>query len=118
MQSDDFVRALKQGCRDGVVQDCVESFRQPPGRKPRSELVRISQWFNSLSSTDRELVVAAMREAADATLFGVLCVIDGVRPIEAETEKSEFTLSASRAGTKTIISPSETYLHDLLRGEP
>jgi hypothetical protein len=118
MTPDYFVQALKQSCRDGAVQDCVESFRSPPGRKPRQELVRISQWFNALPASDREFVASAMREASDATLFGVLCVIDGVRPIEPEGEKSEFKLSATHGGTESQISPNETYLHDLLRAEP
>jgi hypothetical protein len=118
MKPDHFVQALKETCVDGAVQDCVESMRSPPGRKPSQELVRISQWFNALPVSDRELVVAAMREASDATLFGVLCVIDGVRSIESEGEKSEFKLLAVRRGGESQISPNETYLHDLLRAEP
>lgn len=113
-----FVQALKEYCRDAAVQDCVESFHSPPGRKPREDLVRLSKWFNALPASDREFVVRAMREASDATLFGVLCVIDGVRPIEPQGEKSEFRLSAVRDGTESPISPNETYLHDLLRAEP
>ena len=118
MKPDYFVQALKQSCLDGAVQDCVESSRSPPGRKPRQELIRISQWFNALPASDREFVVAAMREACDATLFSVLCVIDGVRPIEPEGEKSQFKLFAARRGAESQISPNETYLHDLLRAEP
>jgi hypothetical protein len=118
MTPDDFVQALKLTCRDGAVGDCVESFTNPPGRRPRQGLVRLSQWFNALSPSDREFVVGAMREAADASLFGVLCVIDGVRAIEPVGEKSEFTLTASRAGVQSTISPSETFLHDILRLEP
>jgi len=118
MTPSDFVDALKRRCRDGAVEDCVQKFAAPPGRRPREELVRLSKWFNSLSVSDRDFVVRAMREAADATLFGVLCVIDGVRPIEPLGDKSDFTLSANRAGTESKLSPSETFLHDLLRSEP
>jgi hypothetical protein len=56
-----------------------------------------------------------MREAADATLFGVLCVLDGVRPIESHADKAQFTLSADRAGATSVLSPGGTFLHDLLR---
>jgi hypothetical protein len=113
-----FVDALKQSCRDDAVEDCVAAFESPPGRRPREQLVTISRWFNGLSSADRQMVAAAMREASDATLFGVLCIIDGVRVIESETEKSEFKLTAIRGGTESQLSPSDTYLHDLLRTEP
>lgn len=63
------------------------------------------------------MVALAMRESADATLFGVLCVIDGVRVIEDEPEKSEFELSASRHGIRSVISPNASHLHDLLGDE-
>ncbi len=118
MKPEVFVDALKHDCRDGAVRDCLASFEKPPGRRPRQELVHLSQWFNALPESDRALVTRAMREAADATLFGVLCVIDGVRPIESEGEKSEFSLLATRGGIQSQISPNETYLHDLLRSEP
>ena len=81
-----FVRALKSECRDAAVTDCIASFRSPPGRTPRPELVQIAKWFIGLSDSERTMVESAMAEAADATLFGVLCVLDGVRAIEAEEE--------------------------------
>jgi hypothetical protein len=117
MKPEDFVRALKHECRDAAVLGCVENCRHPPGRKPGEELVAISKWFNALPEADRELVVGAMRHTADATLFGVLCVLDGVRTVEPAGEKTEFNLCAIKAGIESRISPNETYLHDLLRAE-
>jgi hypothetical protein len=118
MKPELFVDALKHDCRDAAARDCLASFEKPPGQRPRQELMHLSQWFTALSESDRALVTRAMREAADATLFGVLCVNEGVRPIESEGEKSEFSLLATRAGIQSQISPTETYLHDLLRAEP
>lgn len=118
MTPDFFVDVLKQSCRDDAVEDCVAAFESPPGRRPREQLVKIARWFNALSPADRELVIAAMQEASDATLFGVLCIIDGVRVIESEEEKSEFKLTATRGGIESQLSPSDTFLHDLLRAEP
>jgi hypothetical protein len=59
-----------------------------------------------------------LQEVADATLFGVLCVVDGVRTIENPEEKSDFVLTAIRGGATTQVSPNATYLHDLFRSEP
>jgi hypothetical protein len=112
-----FVRALKSECRDAAVTDCIASFCSPPGRTPRPELVQIAKWFIGLSDSERTMVESAMAEAADATLFGVLCVLDGVRAIEAEEEKAEYVISAVRAGETTQISPTETFLHDIYRSE-
>lgn len=118
MKPDDFVRALKSQCSDSAVVDCLDSFAKPPGRSPAIELVRISQWFHTLSEEDRSLLRLALQQVADATLFGVLCVVDGVRVIEDSAEKSDFILTANRAGKESRISPSSTFLHDLFRSEP
>jgi hypothetical protein len=118
MKPDDFVRALRSACADSAVTGCLDTFEKPLGRAPRAELVRISQWFHTLSLEERELLKSALQQVADATLFGVLCVVDGVRPIEDSPEKSEFTLTASRGGSSAQLSPNETFLHDLFRSEP
>ena len=118
MKPDDFVDALKSECRDAAVAGCLASFKKPPGRKPAAELLRVSQWFHSLSAADREVLKLALMDVADSTLFGVLCVLDGVRVVEDSDEKSEFTLTATRIGERSQISPNDTFLHDLLRSEP
>ena len=118
MTPDFFVEALKKNCRDSAVEGCVAVFENPPGRRPREELKLLSRWFNALPPADRGLVIAAMQKASDATLFGVLCVIDGVRAIESKKEKSEFKLTATRCGVESQLSPSDTFLHDILRAVP
>lgn len=118
MTPTEFVDSLKTYCRDSAVTDCLQELQAPPGRRPDPELMRLSAWFNSLSSEHQENIAAVMREVADATLFGVLCVIDGVRVIEATTEKSEFMLSAVRLGRESVIAPGLELLHDVLRAEP
>jgi len=118
MKPEDFVRALKSQCRDAAVEDCLSNFASPPGRAPEADLVQIAKWFQSLSAADRSCLRLALQQVADATLFGVLCVVDGVRAIEDSEEKSDFVLTARRAGANSQISPNDTYLHDLFRTEP
>jgi len=118
MTPETFVSILKTECRDSAVTSCIASLEAPPGRRPAPDLVALSQWFRSLAESDRRSMESAMRMAADATLFGVLSVIDGVRVVESDPEKSEFTLTATKTGVVSVISPSETLLHDLLRAEP
>lgn len=117
MKPEHFVQSLKSECRDSAVTDCIASFQSPPGRRPDQALLQLSQWFRSLQPSDREFVIQAMRSVADATLFGVLCVIDGVRTIESEPEKASFTLSALRSGSVSVISPTGDFLHDIYRSE-
>lgn len=113
MTPDEFVSALKTHCRDAAVEDCVASFRSPPGRIPAQSLLGISRWFGGLCEQDREMAVLALHEVADATLFGVLAVLDGARPIEGAGEKSIFHLSAHKAGVATTLCPGPHELHDL-----
>ena len=118
MTPEEFVDALKRDCRDSAVSGCLQTFRAPPGRKPSPELVELSDWYRALSSHDQEKVAAAMHQAADATLFSVLCVIDGLSAIEPCGEKSDFKLSATRGGVESVIAPGSEFLHDILRSDP
>ena len=93
-------------------------LRSPPGRRPAPELIAISQWFNALPPSDQEMVIHAMHEAADSTLFGVLCVLDGVRAIESSAEKSQFQLTATKQGVTAVLCPGEEFLHDIYKAEP
>lgn len=113
MEPKQFVEALKSQCRDSAVQGCVENYISPPGRRPAQALVELSQWFNALAVHDREMVVRAMADSADATLFGVLAVLDGSRTIEQQGEKSVFHLSAHKEGQQFVICPGPDNLHDL-----
>ena len=117
MEPVDFIRRLTTECRDAAVADCVALFEQPLGRRPSEALVQLSEWFRKLPAGDRDFVVRAMKNSADATLFGVLCVIDGVRVIESTASKTDFTLSATRDGVVSVISPGEEFLHDIYRSE-
>lgn len=113
MTPSEFVSALKTQCRDAAVEDCVANFTSPPGRKPAQSLIELSRWFNALTAQDREMVVRAMSEVANTTLFGVLAVLDGARAIEGLGEKSVFHLTAKKGGVESIIYPSSYALHDL-----
>jgi hypothetical protein len=115
MTPSQFVEVLASECRDAAVSECITNFDNPPGRRPDQALVELSQWFRSLQPSDRERVIRAMQHVADSTLFGVFCVLDGVRAVEPYTEKSTFAVSAQRGGVTTVISPTSDFLHDIYR---
>ncbi|SDI84709.1 hypothetical protein SAMN05216588_12647 [Pseudomonas flavescens] len=118
MTPHDFVDALQRECADAAVHDSLHLLQSPPGRRPAQALVDLSNWYLGLDPAGQANVAAAMREAADATLFGVLCVIDGVRVIEDQPAKTAFRLTAIDDGSESVISPGAEPLHDLLRAEP
>lgn len=118
MTPEEFVDGLRSNCRESAVNGCLQNFQSPPGRKPDPALIELSEWYRSLSSECQARVAAAMHQAADATLFSVLCVIDGLSAIEPYGEKSDFRLSATRGGVESVIAPGPEFLHDILRSEP
>ena len=117
MKATDFVAVLTECCRDGAVKGLTEQLKKPAGRKPSQQLRKLSSWFNSLSPNDQQNLIAVTRMAADATLFGVFCVFDGVRVVESTPMKSSFRITATKGVVRTVVSPSTEFLHDIYRAK-
>ncbi len=57
----------------------------PIGTKPLANDVKLHEWFENLSDTDKAMVEMVIKETADRVLFGSLVVIDNLTigyPIE------------------------------------
>lgn len=109
MNADEFAEGIYLVAYESAVQGVIKVLSQPPGRRPRPELVKLSVWFNGLSEGDQERLADVVRLAADHAIFGVLAVLDGVRVLdEAHTE---FEL---RTGNGTLVN-AEHDLHDAFR---
>ena len=53
--------------------------------------------------------------ASHHAVFGMLCVLDGVRAIEDEADKGSLRLTYSKNGQTKLLSPSDSdLLHDIL----
>jgi hypothetical protein len=76
-----FVEIVVDHVRTPAVLDTVKVFTNPPGRTPSPELVEMSGWLGRLSPVDWQHVIRAMAHAVDDALFGVMCLLDGVRSI-------------------------------------
>jgi hypothetical protein len=118
LNASEFVSALTETCRDSAVADIAAVLQKPPGRKVPNELKELSSWYNSLSRGQQERTVAVMRLVADSTLFGVLCVLDGVRAVESSLEKSSFRLTANKGKVSKLLAPGPELLHDIYRSHP
>ena len=111
-----FVEAIRLEVERSAVKECVENYDDPPGRKPSDELVELSQWYKSLSSSDKAMLEKALQDAVRASLFGLFCVLDGVRVIENSEDRGELELSYVKNGVRTRINnPSKNLLHDEYR---
>lgn len=82
MTPDEFVSALVLTVFDSTVQGVVSVLESPPGRNPHARTLDLHEWFVRLSAADQRRVVEVVRNASHSALFGMLCVLDGVRAID------------------------------------
>jgi hypothetical protein len=114
MDGEEFVKRLIPAVRDSSISGVKRKIDHPPGREPRESLVRLSDWYNSLPATDKEQVGAVIVEAIDSALFGVLCVLDGVRAISDVGPREELVLLARGLQGDTLVNdPAADFLHDI-----
>jgi hypothetical protein len=119
VNSDDFISVIVKCVHEAAVNDTISVLAEgPSGRKPPALLVELSAWFNELPKADRERLHQVVEQAVHSALFGVFCVVDGVRPIDNSDEKTKFQLLASRQGESKLLNTEDgEYLHDTYHGK-
>jgi hypothetical protein len=84
MNADEFVDAIFFNVYASASEGVIRVIDSPPGRSPRADLVQLSKWYHSLDLDSLVQVRRLIRFAADSATFGMLAVMDGVRPISNE----------------------------------
>jgi hypothetical protein len=114
MKPEAFIKSIKTVVHDSGVRSVVETLTHPGGRKPPQRLVALSNWFASLSASDRARVEQVVQLAVHSGVFGLLAVLDGVRSIEDGKDKGSLELSYRRDnGSESLTKPSQEMLHDI-----
>lgn len=114
MTAEEFVKVLKIQTSDAAIKGTISTLQHPPGRKPHERLVRLSNWYSQLNDSDRQMLRAAIKEAAESATFGFFCVLDGVRVIESTPDKGELELYFVKDMERTLINdPKAEELHNL-----
>lgn len=118
MTQEQFIDAIKIAVTKSSVNGVVSTLKSPPGRNPEELDVKVSKWYNGLDAAEKEIIMHIIKEAVDNSVFGFLCVIDGVRTVTDDGESGEFVLSYKDGeGEYLLNSPNEDYLHDLYNAE-
>lgn len=113
MDSEKFIDVLNIVVKDAAVEDVVSLLKSSPGKKPSKELVDLSNFYNSQSDGIKEFINKIIKRTADDTLFGVLCVIDGVRAIEDSKCKGELVLTYYKGNKPSVVLNENKNLHDI-----
>jgi hypothetical protein len=109
MNAEEFIEGIQINVYKSAIKGVVKNLSDPPGRKPRKDLVELSTWFNQLTDEDREQVAGAVRLAAYQATFGMMAVLDGVRVID--DRQTEFYL---RTDTGILLNEDHD-LHELFQ---
>lgn len=118
MSPDYFVSGLVEAVHESAVTGTMARLEAPGGRRPQASVVELSKWYGMLSESDRGRLRQVVEHAVHATLFGTLCVLDGVRTVEPAGSKTDFQLLAVRQGEVTMLNdPNGEALHDRYQGE-
>lgn len=112
MNSDEFVYAFKQAVKDGSAQETISVLKSPPGRRPANDIVEMSKFYNNLEEGDKETIEKIIQYVASGAAFGALCVLDGVKAVEASGEKGEISLIYNKNGQSININENKD-LHDI-----
>jgi len=118
MNKDEFIAAIKVAVHDSAINGVKTNLLSPPGRNPHEKAKESSRWFLSLPEEDKHQVEEIIKQAVHASVFGFLCVLDGVRAIESTPEKGNLELIFNKNGKKTPINVSQgEMLHDTYQSQ-
>lgn len=119
MSPSEFVDAIKTEVRDAASSATIAQLRAPTGRKPTDDLKRLSEWFNQLSEEDQQTVGEVAAMVSHNAVFGFLCILDGVRPIQEGYQAGELRLEfvGDDKHSVRLNSTTDDMLHDLLNAK-
>ena len=114
MNQEDFCRGLyERAVREAVAAE-TQTLEEPPGREPSTKTEELSRWFHGLSSDGQAFAGGLLRMGAETGVFGVLTILDGVRPIWGpDGQLMTFKLSAMNGEETPLNDPSQEMLHDV-----
>jgi hypothetical protein len=91
MTAEDFVRALGVSVRRAAEGE-IAFLENLPGRRPHSDDLELSGWFNTLTPADREMVARVAYKAADSGMYVFLSMLDGLMAFEPAGPKGALEL--------------------------
>lgn len=113
MEKEEFVTGIKKAVSDTMVDDIKYTFENIKlDNFPKKK--EMANWFNHLGFAEKEIVINLIKEVSEKSIFGTLCVLDGVRTIEDAEDKGSFELYFIKDDKRTLINTEKgEYLHEL-----
>jgi hypothetical protein len=110
----EFVALVRKIIRDSASEETLTVLRKVPGKRPSPTIITRSNWYNSLKDEDKKILASIILDVADRTVFGFLCVLDGVRAIESDPDKGRLELRYIKGADSILLNSTEDApLHEL-----
>jgi hypothetical protein len=113
MNRDEFIQSIKEVVAEPAKLDSIEYLLDPPRRNKDPKLLRQSAWIKNMSKDDLEILKSIVSDAVDDSVFGLLCVLDGVRAFSNEEDELRLLLKDSSGKEVLLNNTNEIDLHDL-----
>jgi len=117
MKPEEFVQALKTVLIDGLSESTLKYFTNEPNAKWKpTEVKKIASWYDSLAESDKLKVNYIIKECFRSSVFGLLCILDGIRQIENPKSRGKLELWYTKNNKRILLNNCEStdFLHDLL----
>lgn len=109
-----FIEIIRKIVHEQSVNDTIETLESPIGNETSKESIKHSEFYRSLTDENKEILKNILFNTSEMTIFGLLCVLDGVRAIENGAEKGALELWYRKGDyTELLNDPDNEFLHDL-----
>jgi len=113
MTKEDFVKTVRFLLKEQGKEELIDEIENPPGRFPKPEKKELAEWFVGLDETSKKYITKIIDMSIDNSLFGIFCILDGVRAIENEN-KGVLQLYYKNGDNEVLLNSVEgEELHDL-----
>lgn len=109
--------SIKLVVRDASIEDTISILTNPPGRKVSSDLRARSDWFNAQSEQEQRMLTEVIADAVDNAIFGILCVLDGVRTVEDSATNGRFELHFVKEASILLNPTDAVMLHEIYNAQ-
>jgi hypothetical protein len=121
MTAEQLIKDIKIYLSDGCIQDVLEELVTPTSQSPTSKEVSLSIWYNQLNDSQKDFIHYIIKESIENSIFGFLCILDGVRSIEdadKKGEKGDLELYYVKGQQRILLNNSDNeFLHDIFKSE-
>ncbi|HKQ39496.1 MAG TPA: hypothetical protein VJ063_15570 [Verrucomicrobiae bacterium] len=116
MNTQQFIGAIKEAVYEQAFLGLIEALKSPPGRRPDPRLLKLSDWYHSLTPDAQAMASELTKAAAKQATYNFLLLLDGLLAAEARGEKGEFQLFYTKDGISAILNPrSENPLSNIFK---